>query len=65
MASAGIPVSVITYILLDLDKAESPVAKFAKLFSYVSMRAERRAVVADIQSKIKACQKDNTTWCGP
>ena len=40
LASAGIPIGTIVYILFNLDKAEGLVAKFAKLFSYFSMRAE-------------------------
>ena len=60
LASAGIPIGTLVYILFNLDKAEGLVAKFAKIFSYFSMRAERHAVATDIQSKIRACRKDNS-----
>lgn len=58
-ASTGIAIIFIIYILLNPDKAESLVAKIAKLFSYFSMRAERRSIAASIQSKIRAYRKDN------
>ena len=59
LASAGIPIGTIVYLLLNLDKAESLVAKFDKIFSYFSMRAERRTIASDIQSKIRTYRKDN------
>lgn len=57
--SLGITFGTIVYLLLNLDKAESLVAKFAKIFSYFSMRAERRTISSDIQSKIRTYRKDN------
>ena len=56
----GITFGTIVYLLLNLDKAESLVAKFAKIFSHFSMRAERRTIASDIQSKIRTYRKDNS-----
>lgn len=58
-ASTMTTIGIIIYLLLNLDKAESLGAKFAKIFSYVTMRAERHAIAADIQSKIRRYRKDN------
>ena len=59
VVSAGVPIGAIVYILFNLDKAGILVARLAQIFSYFSMRAERHTIAIDIQSKIKACQKDN------
>lgn len=57
--TAGISIGTIVYILFNLDKAESLAAKITKMFSYFSMRAERRTIAGDIQSKIRTWRKDN------
>ena len=50
----------IIYMLRNLDKAEGIAAGLARMFSYFSMRAERRSIAASIQSKIKTYRKNNS-----
>lgn len=51
--------SFILYAIFNIDKIERLSALLSRSFSFISMRAERHTIAADIQSTIKAYRKND------